>query len=59
MTVAMQLGTLVALPQLGAPGAAGSAKLGFVPKVLFGPYENPALSVAASLVPLAEYPQES
>ena len=57
MTAAIHAGTLDALPQFGAPGSTGLAKLGFVPSVLFEPRENPELLFDPSLFPLAANPQ--
>jgi hypothetical protein len=53
ITVAIQLGTLVELPQEGAGGLTGLAKLGLTPKVLFGPYAKPVLPVMRVLFPAA------
>jgi hypothetical protein len=49
----MQAGTLAVPLQDGAPGITGLAKLGFVPVVMFGPDEKPALLYVPTLFPAA------
>jgi len=47
----MHAGTLAKLPQLGALGLVALANAGLVPKVLFGPKENPVLLTMLLLFP--------